>query len=147
MSASRKAKPSTARRAPAPGGATAPLIAVDVGNTETQVGRFLAGELEESWRVTSGRATTDELRLQLEAMLKTGAAGCSSVVCSVVPSLTQAWIDALRAVTGRDAFEVTAADHRPANAASAIGNHRAASDPAWRCFIGVLPTAAAAPSA
>ena len=110
MSASRKAKPSTARRAPAPGGATAPLIAVDVGNTETQVGRFLAGELEESWRVTSGRATTDELRLQLEAMLKTGAAGCSSVVCSVVPSLTQAWIDALRAVTGRDAIELTAAD-------------------------------------
>ena len=66
MSASRKAKPSTSRRASAAGSATAPLIAVDVGNTETQVGRFLAGELEESWRVTSGRATTDELRLQLE---------------------------------------------------------------------------------
>ncbi len=110
MSAARKKRQVPARSGASAGGAAAPLIAVDVGNTETQVGRFMGGELEESWRVTSGRATTDELRLQLEAMLKTGAAGCASVVCSVVPSLTPAWCEALRAVTGRDAFEVTAAD-------------------------------------
>ena len=90
-------------------GAAAPLVAVDVGNTETQVGRFVGGELEESWRVTSTRATTDELRLLLESMLRTGASGCASVVCSVVPGLTPAWLAALQAVTGRASFEVTAA--------------------------------------
>ena len=102
-----------ARRKPAAraaGGAAVPLIAVDVGNTETQVGRFVGGELEESWRVTSGHATTDELRLLLESMLRTGAAGCASAVCSVVPVLSPSWNAALRAVTGREPFEVTAAD-------------------------------------
>ena len=54
--------------------------------------------------------TPDELRLALEAMLKTGAAGCASVLCSVVPSLTQPWTEALRAVTGRDTLEIRALD-------------------------------------
>ena len=98
------------RRARAVARPTAPLIAVDVGNTETSVGRFMGAELEESWRVTSGRTTPDELRLSLEAMLKTGAAGCASVLCSVVPALTQPWAEALRAVTGREALEVRALD-------------------------------------
>ena len=95
------------RRSPA---MTSPLVAVDVGNTETVVGRFVGAELEESWRLTSGRTTTDELRLSLEAMLKTRAAGSGSVVCSVVPALTPAWAEALRAATGRDPFVVRAAD-------------------------------------
>ena len=111
MNAARKSgRTGRGKTARAAGGPTAPLIAVDVGNTETQVGRFTGGELEESWRVTSSRATTDELRLLLESMLRTGAAGCASVVCSVVPSLTPAWCEALRGITGRDPFEVTAAD-------------------------------------
>lgn len=100
---------SSARRERRAAGPTTPLLAVDVGNTETSVGRFMGGELEESWRVTSGRTTTDELRLALEGMLKTGAAGFASVVCSVVPGLTQPWAEALRALTGRDPFVVTAA--------------------------------------
>ena len=91
-------------------GPTQPLIAVDVGNTETVVGRFLGAELEESWRVTSGRSTADELRLSLESMLRTGAAGSASVLCSVVPALTAKWSEALQAMTGREPFEVTAAN-------------------------------------
>jgi type III pantothenate kinase len=89
---------------------TVPLLAVDVGNTETVIGRFLGAELEESWRVTTGRTTADELRLALEGMLKTGAAGSSGVLCSVVPTLTQPWAETLRAVTGRDPVEVTSAN-------------------------------------
>ncbi len=91
-------------------GPTAPLLAVDVGNTETVVGRFRGAELEESWRVTSGRSTTDELRLALESMLKTGSAGYASVLCSVVPALTRPWAQALQAISGREPLEVTAAN-------------------------------------
>ena len=103
----RAAGSTSPRRATGP---TVPLLAVDVGKTETVVGRFLGAELEESWRVTSGRATADELRLSLEAMLRTGAAGSSSVLCSVVPGLTALWSEALQAVTGREPLEVTAAN-------------------------------------
>ena len=89
---------------------TAPLIAVDVGNSETVIGRFLGGELEASWRITSTRSTTDELALLLEGMLKTGAAGSASVICSVVPGITRPWAEALHAVSGREPLEVTAAN-------------------------------------
>ena len=107
MSVRRTVRPADTR-ARAAARTTVPLLAVDVGNTETVIGRFMGAELEESWRVTSGRTTTDELRLALEGMLKTGAAGSTGVLCSVVPSLTRPWAEALRAVTGRDPFEVTA---------------------------------------
>ena len=89
-------------------GATGPLVTVDVGNTDTVVGRFLGPDLDESWRVTSSRTTTDEVRLQLEQMLRTGAAGCPSVLCSVVPRQTRVWAEALHALTGRDPIEVSA---------------------------------------
>lgn len=102
--------PGRRARAARAGAPTAPLIAVDVGNTETVIGRFLGAELEESWRVTSSRATTDELRLALEGMLKTGAAGCASVLCSLVPAITRHWADALHTITGRDPLEVKAAN-------------------------------------
>jgi type III pantothenate kinase len=89
-------------------GPATPLIAVNLGNTETKVGRFVGAELEESWRISSLRSTTDELRLVLEGMLKTSAAGTASVLSSVVPSLTRAWLEALGVVTGREPLEVTA---------------------------------------
>ena len=101
-----KRPPVRAARRPA----ASPLLAVDVGNSETTVGRFLGPELDGFWRLTSGRATADELRLQLEALLRTGAAGWGSVVCSVVPGLTAAWSEALRAVTGRTPVEMSAAN-------------------------------------
>jgi type III pantothenate kinase len=106
----RPAKPAAESRTRGAARTTVPLLAVIVGNTQTVIGRFMGAELEESWRVTSGTTTADELRLSLEGMLKTGAAGSTSVLSSVVPSLTRPWAEALRAVTGRDAFEVRAAN-------------------------------------
>ncbi len=87
---------------------TGPLITVDVGNTDTVVGSFLGPDLDTSWRISSQRSTTDEVRLMLEQMLRTGAAGSPSVLCSVVPSATRAWAEALRELTGRDPLEVSA---------------------------------------
>lgn len=85
-----------------------PLLAVDVGNSETVIGRFEGGELAGFWRLTTGRATSDELRLQLEALARTGTAGWGSVLCSVVPALTGPWLEALHAVTGRRPLEIGA---------------------------------------
>ena len=110
MTAGRAAKTSGARagRGPAPAGRpAAALITVDVGNTETTVGRFRGAELEESWRLTSGRTTADEVRLVLQSMLDAHGSGAASVLCSVVPALTGPWREALRAITGREPLEVS----------------------------------------
>lgn len=88
--------------------APAPLLAVDIGNSETVVGRFLGPELDGFWRLTSGRSTQDELRLSLEMLLRSSASGWGSILCSVVPALTRPWSEALRAVTGRSPLEVSA---------------------------------------
>jgi len=88
--------------------APAPLLAVDIGNSETTVGRFVGRDLEGFWRLTSGRHTADELRCVLEALLKAPAAGWGSVVCSVVPALTVPWSEALRSLTGLKPAEITA---------------------------------------
>lgn len=85
------------------------LLAVDIGNSETTVGRFHGPDVEEFWRLTSGRTTADELRLQLEALVRSGAAGWGSVICSVVPALTGPWTEALRRVTGLAPVEISAA--------------------------------------
>lgn len=100
--------PTRARRSQPP----VSLITVDVGNSETTVGRFLGAELEGFWRLTSGRSTADELRLTLDALLRSSASGWGSVVCSVVPGLTPAWSEALRAATGRTPLEVSASNAR-----------------------------------
>ena len=84
------------------------LLAVDIGNSETTVGRFVGRDLDGFWRLTSGRHTADEVRYILEALLKVPSAGWGSIVCSVVPALTRPWGDALRALTGLTPIEVTA---------------------------------------
>lgn len=87
------------------------LVAVDIGNSETVVGRFRGARLTGFWRLTSGRMTADEAALMLDYVLghrrrhRFGGA----VLCSVVPRLTLAWADALRRVAGCDALEVSAA--------------------------------------
>lgn len=88
--------------------APASLLAVDIGNSETTVGRFVGADLDGFWRLTSGRHTADELRYILEALLKVPAAGWGSIVCSVVPAQTRPWGEALRAVTGLGPVEITA---------------------------------------
>lgn len=89
------------------------LLAADIGNSETVVGLFRGKAPVQFWRLTSGRATADEVSLQLDALLRRdGAAtgrGMAAVVCSVAPSLTLQWLRALEAITGRPAFEVSAA--------------------------------------
>ncbi|MCC6649652.1 MAG: type III pantothenate kinase [Candidatus Eisenbacteria bacterium] len=109
-SRTRKAAPPLARvNRPRRIAAPTPLLAVDIGNSETVVGRFLGSELDGFWRLTSGRSTQDELRLALEMLVHTSAVGWGSILCSVVPSLTRPWSEALRAVTGKRPLEVSAA--------------------------------------
>jgi type III pantothenate kinase len=110
MSLSRKTEPARGRkgrRIPARG-----LIAVDVGNSETVVGIFRGQAPLHYWRLTSGRATTDEVGLQLDSLLRRDglpdANGMGAVVCSVAPSLTEAWLSTLAAATGKPAVEVNA---------------------------------------
>jgi type III pantothenate kinase len=112
---SRKAAPAARRAAPrvahkaARTAAPKPLIAVDIGNSETTVGRFLGPELESLWRLSTNRATADELKLVLEGLLKTSASGWGAAMCTVVPALTRQWTEALRATTGRAPLSVSAA--------------------------------------
>src|SRR5213075_430737 len=97
MPHSRKTEPErrrAGRRAPGRG-----LLAVDIGNSETVVGVFRGKDPVHFWRLTSGRATADEVALQLDALLRlhgiTDPKGMGSVVCSVAPSLTMPWLEAL----------------------------------------------------
>lgn len=88
--------------------APAPLLAVDIGNSETVVGRFHGGELDGFWRLTSGRSTADELRIAVELLAHESIAGWGAIVCSVVPAMTRPWSEALRALTGRVPIELNA---------------------------------------
>ena len=95
-------------------GAPASLLAVDIGNSETVVGRFRGRELAAFWRLTSGRLTADEARLQLRALLAESGQGADdtpkhAVVCSVAPSLTMQWLTALERLTGNPPIEVSSA--------------------------------------
>lgn len=98
------------RRLPARG-----LLAVDVGNSETVVGLFRGKEPLHFWRLTSGRATADEVGLQLEFLMRRdgvaagGGQGMGAVVCSVAPSLTAQWLRALEGFTGKPPVEVSPA--------------------------------------
>jgi type III pantothenate kinase len=90
------------------------LLAIDVGNSETVVGLLEGRDVKEFWRLTSARVTADEVGLRLEALLtrsraSADRAGLGSVLCSVAPSLTLAWCEALERLTGRAPVEVSAA--------------------------------------
>jgi type III pantothenate kinase len=90
--------------------ATETLIAVDVGNSETTVGRFRGETLDGFWRLTSTRLTGDEVALLLGGVLGGARAGgaTAAVICSVVPLLTHSWIEALERTTGATPVEVSA---------------------------------------
>jgi type III pantothenate kinase len=107
---SRKASRSESRgRRPRRLGADETLITVDVGNSDTVVGRFHGDAAQGFWRLTSGRRTSDEIVLELEAMLGARRKAEAAVLCSVVPLLTVSWSQALERRTGRPPLEVTAA--------------------------------------
>jgi len=92
-------------------GRTAGLVAVDIGNSDTVIGRFAGSALEGLWRLTSRPATADELALQLDALGRSHRwpHELGAVLCSVVPGLTLPWAAALERLTGRPPFEVSAA--------------------------------------
>jgi type III pantothenate kinase len=114
----RAARPEHAAASAAPQVSRAPaprdLVAVDVGNSETTVGLFRDGEIVSHWRLTSGRSTADEVSLTLAALLRgvagDGAPGArpGAVLCSVAPSLTSAWAEALERLSGAPPVEVGA---------------------------------------
>ncbi len=85
------------------------LVAVDIGNSDIVVGRFHGERLADFWRLSSGRMTADEAALMLGYVLgrAEGVAPDGAVLCSVVPSLTPAWTDALQRVTGRVPVEIS----------------------------------------
>lgn len=91
------------------------LLAVDVGNTETVVGLYAGKDLVGFWRLTSGRLTADEAGLMLDGLLRRlgdatrGNGATEAVLCSVAPTLTLAWAQALTTMTGRAPVEISAA--------------------------------------
>ena len=108
----RVAKKSGGRAARRPA-ADARLLAVDIGNTDTVVGVLEGRKVRGFWRLTSARTTADEIGLRLEALLRRAGLAADTrrlgaVVCSVAPSLTNAWLEALEALTGKPAIEVSA---------------------------------------
>jgi len=102
--ASRRAQPVTLRTRPN-ARHDRRVLAVDIGNSETVVGLLHRRTVERFWRLTSGRMTADEIGLQLAAVLRdagveTPVARLGAVLCSVAPTLTLAWEEALRRLTG-----------------------------------------------
>jgi type III pantothenate kinase len=72
------------------------LLAVDVGNTQTHLGAFAAGELVEHWRFTTVRdSTADELGAALRSLLALRGLAFDdlhgSIVSSTVPRLAHEW--------------------------------------------------------
>jgi type III pantothenate kinase len=95
------------RRGRARTGRGSGLLTVDIGNSDTVVGRYQGARLAGFWRLTSGRLTADEATLLLEHVLGRPR-GSGAVLCSVVPRLTPVWSEALERTTGRAPLEVTA---------------------------------------
>ncbi len=120
------------------------LVAVDVGNSETVVGLLHHRQVLKFWRLTSGRMTADEVRLQLDGLLRdAGLANGEkpgAVLCSVAPSLTLAWATALEHRSGAAPVEVNARTARSLpiryHDRSAVGADRIANAVAARGFYG-----------
>jgi type III pantothenate kinase len=82
-----------------------PLLAVDVGNTNTVLGLYEGGKLVRHWRLTSRRdATSDEIVLSVEGLLGRDRLRSSTdvIIASVVPSLGFPLRQAFRQLFGKD---------------------------------------------
>jgi len=87
------------------------ILAVDVGNTQTVVGLFDGDRLAAHWRVSSDASiTADELAVKLTGLLEMAGHERGDVehviVGSVVPRLTDAWVEVARTLSGEDALVV-----------------------------------------
>lgn len=93
-------------------------LVFDVGNTETVLGLFEAGELQEHWRIsTYPERTTDEMGLLVRALIResgfdlelvTGAA-----IASVVPPITPIVLDTCQRHLGVPALNIDASSPLP----------------------------------
>lgn len=106
----KKRKPATSSRRPRRLKGSSRILAVDIGTSETKLALMEGLDARQHWRLSSGRTTSDEARLRVESLLASAqtAAGslAGSVVCSVAPALTLAWVRALERVAGAPPVEV-----------------------------------------
>ncbi len=82
------------------------LLAVDIGNTNITIGAFDGKELTATWRLaTRETRTVDEHAWALQGVLRSKGVEPDSfdavVICSVVPPLTEAYVEALSTLTNR----------------------------------------------
>ena len=81
------------------------MLAIDVGNSVTNLGLFEDGDLAATWTATTyERMTADEARARIMSFLHTLEGSfevADAIVASVVPSLTDAWTVAARTLSGR----------------------------------------------
>ncbi len=89
------------------------LLTVDVGNTQTVVGVYAGAELASMWRLATDRACTpDEIRVNLIPLFQSAGLSFPEVrraaLSSVVPQLTDAWREAVRACIGVDVLVCSA---------------------------------------
>jgi len=84
------------------------LLALDIGNTEITVGLFAGDEMERSWRLTTRpEQTPDEWAVVIRALFAQAGLDITrvtaTILASVVPSATDAVVDALLIATGTSA--------------------------------------------
>ena len=85
-------------------GGSGVILVVDVGNSVTNLGLACEGALSSAWSVTTpDRLTADEALLCVKSFLQ--VRGCDAkvrdaIVSSVVPGLTDAWVEALHVLRG-----------------------------------------------
>ena len=82
-----------------------PLLAVDVGNTNTVLGLYEGRSLERHWRLTTRReATADEIVLSVQGLLgeRAGTGQLDVIVANVVPSLGFPMRQAFRQLFGAE---------------------------------------------
>ena len=85
-------------------GGSGVILVVDVGNSVTNLGLACGGSLSSAWSVTTpDRLTADEALLCVKSFLQ--VRGCDAkvrdaIVSSVVPGLTDAWVEALHTLCG-----------------------------------------------
>ncbi len=81
------------------------LLAVDIGNSSSQIGLFVDGALKRDWRISSSLSrTADELHHLIASFIREASlgdpGGAHAVLCSVVPTLTRSFQTALAGLTG-----------------------------------------------
>lgn len=81
------------------------LLAIDVGNTHTVAGAYEGDRMVRGWRVaTEKQQTADELRARMASLFFADRFDEKQIdgvaLCSVVPALTKAWVQAMRDMLG-----------------------------------------------